>query len=106
MEKLVIVHEFDNGDAWVEKVVPIMYESKEAFAAAFTAECNRGIAIALKEERSYVTGAFTVGKLSIELHEYTELNSAGITTWVKHALAFKSSLPEIYTLDEWFEQNK
>jgi hypothetical protein len=97
MQKLVVA--FWTGDGCTysfENTVPLEYESPEAFICNF-ADWAAGCIDLAKVKQTYIKGMFKVGSYEFDVTDHVFQTEAG--NW-------SIDLPEVYTLEEWFEKTK
>jgi hypothetical protein len=97
MQRLVVT--FWTGDGCTysfENTVPLEYESPAAFLVNFADWAAECINLA-KANKTYIQGEFTVGSHQFDVMDHIYKTEAG--NWA-------IDLPEVYTLEEWFEKTK
>jgi hypothetical protein len=105
MEKIVIIHNVTDGCSYsFTDTIPLEYSSAEALLCDFAdwiAECIDKVA----GTQNYPTGEFKVGSYGFYCNDccYMIDKMAGDRS-KDHKWAI--ALPEVYTLDEWFEATK
>jgi hypothetical protein len=97
MQRLVITFWIGDGCTYSSEItVPLEYESPEAFLVNFAdwaAECINQA----KVNKTYIQGRFTVGSYEFDVTDHVFRNGSG--NW-------SIDLPEVYTLEEWFNESK
>jgi hypothetical protein len=105
MEKLVVVYYVSDECTYCyENVVAIEAESVEAFYVNFEAWVQQCIDDAVKND-SYPHGTYQVGSYEFEVENFRYVEEKPSHDKSK-GRKWNINMPEVYTLDEWFEKNK
>jgi hypothetical protein len=105
MEKIVVVyHVSDDCTYCYENVVALEAESVEAFYVNFEAWVQQCIDDAVKNN-SYPHGTYQVGSYEFEVEDFRYVEEKPSHDKSK-GRKWNINMPEVYTLDEWFEKNK
>jgi hypothetical protein len=105
LEKLVVTYTDSDGCTYSnEIVVAVEAESVEAFYVNFEAWVQECI-----DERhginSYPVGSYKVGTYEFQVYDFCAPNPKPSHDKSKN-YKWEIEMPEVYTLDEWFEKNK
>jgi hypothetical protein len=105
MEKIVVICQTGDGYTFSgEVVVPLEYESVEHFYISFETWIKDMLKIA-EANADYPRGTYEVGSYKFDVMEFCyaedkkQHDKSKSTKWA-------IDMPEIYTLEEWFEKKK
>jgi hypothetical protein len=105
MEKLVVVYYVSDECTYCyENVVAVEAESVEAFYVNFEAWVQECIDEAVEND-SYPHGTYQVGSYKFEVGDFRSVVEKPSHDKSK-GRKWEIDMPEVYTLDEWFEKNK
>jgi hypothetical protein len=105
MAKLIIVYTVTDDCTYSNDViVPLEYASAEAFLIDFD-NWAKGCLLKVAGTSDYPQGKFTVGNHEFEIENFRYLLWKTLGDRSKDR-KWEISLPDIYTLEEWFQQNK
>jgi hypothetical protein len=105
MAKIVV--SYDDGDGYTycyENVVPLEYESAEAFIVAFD-EWAKGCIALVEGTSDCPHGSFTVGLHKFDIQDFRSERSKPSFDHSKDR-KWDIYLPDVYTLEEWFDRNR
>lgn len=104
--RLIIEYDHGSQDSYTEVVRPIIYESKDKFLQDFELEFNE---IEVKDFYDYQF--FTVGNYEFVHDEHRIVRFKGNQEYPNYLdydhienFAIDIKLPEVYTVDEWFDE--
>jgi len=104
--RLIIEYDHGSQDAYAEVVRPIIYESKDKFLEDFESGFNK---IEVKDLYDYQS--FKVGGHEFSHDEHRIIKFKDHPDMPKYLdygnvanSAFQIRLPEVYTVDEWFDE--
>jgi hypothetical protein len=105
MEKIVVVYYVSDGCTYsYENVVAVEAESVEAFYVNFEAWVQQCIDAAIEID-SYPHGTYQVGSHKFKVEYFRSIVEKPSHDKSK-GRKWDIEMPEVYTLDEWFEKNK
>jgi hypothetical protein len=105
MEKIVVVYYVSDECTYsYENVVAVEAESVEAFYVNFEAWVQECIDEAVKND-SYPHGTYQVGSHKFEVGDFRSVVEKPLHDKSK-GRKWEIDMPEVYTLDEWFEKSK
>jgi hypothetical protein len=105
MEKIVVVHYIgDECTYCYENVVALEAESVEAFYVDFEDWVQGRIKVAEAND-DYPRGTYQVGSHKFEVDDFRSVVEKPFHDKSK-GRKWEIEMPEVYTLDEWFEKNK